>query len=389
MATDDVQVLSEQLPSVFNLQDPPARWDDFYIVPVDIEETDAAVAEEPPDWDELEEALIEMPPREDFQVDLVEALSLQEDSDGPGETALTFPGSPQGKPGESDYRPPDAIAFYLPFHYFYPDLWGVYIVAEDMMRLRDLLRHLSKRKLSVFDSHRVARFFLYYHEAFHHNVEAFATRLEVTHRQAVYRTGVQQVFENTFGTDDCLEEALANAYAFRRTVPNFSGETAEVVRTVLKEYIEGQPEGYRRGIDLIGAEEYREARRQLSEACHDASFPLIDLDPQIWRLFGHGYRGIATINSYTNYLIPRHSRLSNRVDLHGRRIGYRDVKEKLEELVGLHLKRQGRGSHEIYETNEGGTVSLYYTTGDVPKGTLNHILKQAGVNMTVHDFLRM
>jgi predicted RNA binding protein YcfA (HicA-like mRNA interferase family) len=34
-------------------------------------------------------------------------------------------------------------------------------------------------------------------------------------------------------------------------------------------------------------------------------------------------------------------------------------------------------------------VTLYYTTGDVPKGTLSEILKQARVNMTVYDFLRM
>ena len=388
MATGDVQILYDQLQGVFDLQDPPVRWDDFCVVPVDIEETDALVANEKMNRDELEEALMEdAPPTEASREDRAEDLGFEATEAAVG-TAIAFPGSPQGTSGEY-YPSPDTIAFYLPFHYFYPDLWGVYIVTERMRQLRKLLIILSEYALSTSEAHRATRFFLYYHEAFHHNVESFATRLEVTHRQAVYRTGVQKVFDDTLGTDDCLEEALANAYAFRRTVSKFSGRSKEVVETVLRKYIKGQPEGYRKGVDYIDDEDYRGARHQLSEMCHGASFPIIDLNPEIWRLFGHGYRGIANINSYTNYLISRGSPLSERTDLHGRRIGYRDVKKKLKELVGLSFKRQGKGSHEIYETNDGNSVTLYYTTGDVPKGTLNDILTQAGVNMTVHDFLRM
>ena len=63
--------------------------------------------------------------------------------------------------------------------------------------------------------------------------------------------------------------------------------------------------------------------------------------------------------------------------------------QKASEGTGsLQFKRQGKGSHEIYRTEDGKSVTLYYDNGDVPKGTLSSILKQAGVNMSVHDFLR-
>jgi predicted RNA binding protein YcfA (HicA-like mRNA interferase family) len=388
MATSDVPTLYGELEWVFDQQDPPARWDDYHVVPVDIEETDAAVSGKTRDRDDLEDAVMSLPLEQSSWVGQTESLSFSKYEEAPVEVAVTFPGSPHGS-GGIDYPSPDSFAFYLPFHYFYPDLWGVFIVTERLRGLWRGLQMISDYELSDAEAYRAARFFLYYHEAFHHNVESFATRLEVTHRQAVYRTGVQQVFEDTFGTDDCLEEALANAYAFRRTIKKFSKKT-EVVSSVLRAYIEGQPEGYRRGVDYIEDEAYHAARRKLSEAFHNASFPsLIDRRPKIWSLFGHGYRGIANINSYTNYLISKDSPLSDRKDLHGRRIGYRGVKNNLEELVGLRFKRKGKGNHEIYETDDGNSVTLYYTTGDVPKGTLSEILKQARVNMTVYDFLRM
>ena len=35
----------------------------------------------------------------------------------------------------SPYPPPDALAFYLPFHYFHPVWWGVYLLLEGVERL--------------------------------------------------------------------------------------------------------------------------------------------------------------------------------------------------------------------------------------------------------------
>ena len=55
-----------------------------------------------------------------------------------------------------------------------------------------------------------AMFFLYAHEFYHHRVESLASRLEVTHRTPAYKTGFEAFYQKHRGTDQWLEEALAN-----------------------------------------------------------------------------------------------------------------------------------------------------------------------------------
>src|SRR5439155_26589733 len=101
----------------------------------------------------------------------------------------SFPGSPVLDRQPEAPPPPDAIAFYLPFHYFHPTWWGIYIVLE---RLHDFARELRKYSgyvLTFNEALSVGRLFGYSHEAFHHTVEAFATRLEITHRVPLYANG--------------------------------------------------------------------------------------------------------------------------------------------------------------------------------------------------------
>jgi len=80
--------------------------------------------------------------------------------------------------------------------------------------------------------------------------------------------------------------------------------------------------------------------------------------------------------------------LLDRIPLEYLYISYRDLKDKLDAIIGLSFKRDGKGSHEVYTTHRGNSVTLYHTSRDVPKGTLSSILKQAGVDMNVHEFLR-
>ena len=64
---------------------------------------------------------------------------------------------------------------------------------------------------------------------------------------------------------------------------------------------------------------------------------------------------------------------------------YRQIIKKLKKL-GFEFNRQAAGSHEIWcheETNRCVTIPNH--PGDMPEGTLNAILKQAGVS--VEEFL--
>tara|TARA_Y100000031_G_scaffold122851_1_gene137950 strand:+ start:244 stop:849 length:606 start_codon:yes stop_codon:yes gene_type:complete len=61
-----------------------------------------------------------------------------------------FPGSPyrrRTKPiNRSLVPPPDALAFYLPFH-AYPDYWGIYLIAEGVNTLGSAILYVANRVL--------------------------------------------------------------------------------------------------------------------------------------------------------------------------------------------------------------------------------------------------
>ena len=59
----------------------------------------------------------------------------------------------------------------------------------------------------------VAKHFLYHHEYYHHCVESFATRLETIITAPCYVTAFTNLYKNTFGTSNCIEETCANSYS--------------------------------------------------------------------------------------------------------------------------------------------------------------------------------
>lgn len=405
MAADDLPTLRDELPQVFEDREPPAWWGDHLVIPVETgQETEFDIGGLSDDLlKDMGESITpgnsEAPPdpREAFR-----AEDRAEESPGRDrlplqvETDETFPGSPRMQEG-ADLPPPDSLAFYLPFHFYYPDLWGVYLKVSGIAALAQFLRISSgwdpgerDWKLSRTKAEAGARLFLYYHEAFHHKVESMATRLEVTHRQPLYKRGFLDLYERALSEGDCAEEALASAHAFQKVTDAFKKKDWETgtIRSVLRQYLKGLPDAYRGALEIVEDGSFHAVRNSFAEKNHRESLPIVGKDESLWNLFGYAFAGITRINSYTNYIVRKGSSLADRVDLHGRRMGYGELKDKLAEMVGLRLKRQGNGSHEIYETADGNSVTLYHTNGDIPKGTLNSILKQAGVDMSVHDFIR-
>ena len=126
-----------------------------------------------------------------------------------------FPGIPTKGPS-SEVPPPEALAFYLPFHYFHPTWWGIYIILERVHEFANALARYSRGVLTFNEALNVGKMFLYGHEAFHHITEALPTRLEVTHRAPIYTGGFERLFRRVYGTDDCFEEALASAHGYRK-----------------------------------------------------------------------------------------------------------------------------------------------------------------------------
>jgi hypothetical protein len=128
---------------------------------------------------------------------------------------------------------------------------GVYLTVEGVFALGRFIERRTGGVMAPGEARVVSRLFLYGHEACHHAVECFATRLEVTHRTALYRRGFEALYQKTAGTDDAHEEALATAkgYALAGRVGRrlFKGQPAKrrAVLAALADYIVGCPPGYR------------------------------------------------------------------------------------------------------------------------------------------------
>lgn len=89
-------------------------------------------------------------------------------------------------PPDVDVVGPDALAFYIPFH-FYRQGWGIFIRMSGVVYLASILKG---GELGPGDERflNVAEAFLHEHELFHSAVEIASTRAELLARRAVCRT---------------------------------------------------------------------------------------------------------------------------------------------------------------------------------------------------------
>jgi predicted RNA binding protein YcfA (HicA-like mRNA interferase family) len=387
MAVDDLDILRQELPEVFKDRAVPSDWEDWLVIPIEDPERFPSQAKNPPDFELVDDPAGTAP-------DIVAPADAGFSVDGaiPDFGDSVFPGVPSAKAPSPTVPPPDALAFYLPFHYFHPTWWGIYIALE---RLHDFARALARYSggtLTFNEALNVGKMFLYGHEAFHHIVEAFATRLEVTHRFPVYAVAFERLFRRVYGTDDCVEEALASSHgyrlvkskAFRR--PNDPKKRAAALNA-LKHYIKLCPPGYRRAVEFFADPDFYHERSVFAEQNHYETLPpLPRKGPFIWLSFPHAFSGISRVTSRVNYLVHRNSRLAQRTRLGLRYLRYRDLAEKLRKLAGCKFVRHGN-RHEIWETPQGHHFPVPIHPGDLGRGLLAKIIKQAGLNLSVSEFI--
>lgn len=387
MAVDDLRFLRKDLAEAFEDRLPPVDLDVWEIIPVD-------EAENPSEDPVFFFDVISRP--DDF-INLVDGPDYYGTGlSGHARNVPAHPGGPIGVWKGSPVPPPDALAFYLPFHFFHPTWWGIYLIKEGVTWLADFITNTSKGAVSPTSSFGVARMFLYGHEQFHHVAECFTTRLELTHRTPLYRLGVWRQYERTFGTPACTEEALANAYGFdkarqfaKRVLP--ANEQFAALQA-LQDFMLMSPPGYSAGVHYLTPAKFTQGRLDFAEEYHRAALPNArTCGSDIWRASPHAFQGIARIGSRVNYLVRRGSPLSQRGTL-GRSapIRYREVAMALAEL-GCRQVDGGRGSHEKWANPTGASFPVPRHPGDLKRGTLKAIFKQAGRPMSfteIQEFVR-
>ncbi len=390
MAVDDIDVLRDELPDLFEPRSRDGLFpDDYVLIPVKDPERGNLIESDLMDQDP--DAMVE---REGgVTYDSTPGFVLDPHELPPVDSSLgIFAGGYRQQDPEEPVPPPDAMAFYLPFHFFHPRWWGIYLLAEAIEEFGDWISRRSSGQLSRAEGFVVARLFAYGHEAFHHGVEVFATRLELAHREPLYRTGFTRFFTRVIGSDECVEEALANAAALQKIgerafkKPNDPAKRRVALR-ILHEYVRSCPPGYRLGSKLAGDKSFVRARNGFAEQNLREAVPTVPgRSAGIWSAFPHAFGGISRVTSRVNYLVPRASRIAQRSPLALRYLRHRDVVRKLERLAGCRFVRQ-TGGHEIWETPAGHRFPIPNHRTEIADGTLRAILKQAGLDMSVREFM--
>ena len=389
-STGRIIELSQDMPQVFERPYLPAEmFDDFVVVPIGKvdrlppnteTETYAGRPDDPFETDFTAERL------EEVLADSLHEYEVSPDGGPLDGLAERIGDTHRGGPLQrgripSPMPPPDCLAFYLPFHNFMPTWWGVYLTVEGVAILANHFVTLSGGALKPAEAVAASRLFLYHHEAFHHQVECFATRLELTHRKPLYVADFDRLYKNGFGTDACIEEGLANAQAYRKTKATLGHYALE---NALQHYISNSPPGYRLGVGL--AKRFRRNQAKFAEENHRACFPAQPhSNDRIWEALGHMFDGISNIRGRVNYILSRHSPLIARTRIKPLLPPSKLVK-KIADYTSFDFVRHG-GSHDIYRAGNGAMVPIPRHPRDMNKGTVVKILRESGIDLGLSAFL--
>ena len=135
----------------------------------------------------------------------------------------------------------DALAYYLPFHY-YQKGWGIYFSLTGILHVAVVLKggDIDLGDESLLN---LSRQILFDHEAFHFMAEMGCSRSEVVARKPLYRP----YFLHPYGAPH--EEALANAHVYRRAL---KGQSSGLQAKILN-WMKKQGSGYRDFERWLGA----------------------------------------------------------------------------------------------------------------------------------------
>lgn len=187
-----------------------------------------------------------------------------------------------GLRGRDNAVPPlDVLGWYQPIHFF-ANNWGTFIRESAIVALaRDLAprferfadrRHTAAHVATLL---RAGFVYIYLHEQYHHKIESLAIRLHVAERRPVYPGFKLKVSKRVAGTDDDIQEALANADAWHRLGQSpysnwFAPDERQVIRKWLEDLFAASPPGYRQAASYLRAVRFDGGEQWLSAQVQEA-----------------------------------------------------------------------------------------------------------------------
>jgi hypothetical protein len=177
-------------------------------------------------------------------------------------------------------RGTEAIAWYVPFHYQpNEDRWGIYIREIALFGIAEGFRKADPGQAPLQDYVRGLFNAVRSHELFHHRMEVLGLVAEQFSERPLYLAYSRNAYRPSFGTSDCLEEALANATAVRAA--------KRPMRDHIRAMCDGSPPGYRDYVRFLGKRDYQEGLAGLTGRLRDGSntprASVASWFPEIWR----------------------------------------------------------------------------------------------------------
>jgi predicted RNA binding protein YcfA (HicA-like mRNA interferase family) len=281
----------------------------------------------------------------------------------------------------------DTCAWYQPIHFFGYD-WGIFIrrdcIRENAKYIARFLRPGTRLTPNLLKALVRAGFSaLFLHEQFHHKVESLGIRLHVVEKASRYLPYKKQVYRRTYGTNDNMEEALANADAFLRadTSP-YSTWMGDTVVTALQSYMALRfpfdPPGYNqavkyltrtkcdRGIDLLHG--------QVQEGQLKPCRPSSD-----WEVATRLHQSMFKVTDHLWEIVPK----GKRPMLPTLAVPYKSISTdelvRLAKAKGWIIKEgAGKGSHIRMENGQFSSLTIPGNRRDLSPGVVKDTLKKIG-----------
>ncbi len=194
----------------------------------------------------------------------------------------------------------DVCAWYQPLHFFAQG-WGIYVREECLLKLAiKIAQHTDSAKFQTEKADAVARkltsgsaptcwrltdpeifiraafIALYLHEIYHHRIECLGFRLHVVTRTPLYIPYNKSVYLPSKGTDDLLEEALANACMYLRlseqTYRNLlPASVRDAMKAMLKSMFPHEQPGYRMAVNYLDQASFDAGENRLQAYVRETS----------------------------------------------------------------------------------------------------------------------
>lgn len=311
----------------------------------------------------------------------------------------------EGPPSANEEQPQgwgwDVCAWYQPVHFFGHD-WGIFIREECVIRQARLIgRFLSAPLIPVPEKMLAAAllrasFAIYFlHEHYHHKVESLGVRLHVVEQRSRYLAYKANVYRPYFRTDDCLEEALANADSWHRIADkpyarwlSIGGHPAgrvssRDIRVAARKALEWSfafsPPGYRMASNYLNDPAFEEGEDRLHGQVQEATLTLGRKSSE-WSVAPRLMQSIFPLSEKIWTVVPagRSSVFPTR-SVAPIATASTAVTQKLLESNGYSVVSGGKGSHVKMKDFSGKTIVLPGNRDHLSPGVARNVAQILGL----------